>query len=69
MISLWEIELDLVSGYRSELTSFLCGDRKMLGFSVCIETNVIFYVGAPKLSGFQRGDRIDMMSVVASKLS
>ena len=37
LISVWGIKLELISVMGSELTWFLCVDRKILGFSVWIE--------------------------------
>ena len=35
-------EIDLTAVQRSELTQFLRGGRRLLGFSVCIETDLVF---------------------------
>ena len=37
MISVWGVEIDLMSEYGWELTWFLCRGQKWLGFSVLIE--------------------------------
>ena len=34
--------MDLISVSGSELTSFLCGGRKIVGFSVWIEVKLVF---------------------------
>ena len=42
LISVWGIELVLISASGSEVTWFLCGGRKTHGFSVWIEMNLVF---------------------------
>ena len=53
------IEIDLFFVRGSELPWFLCGGRKLLGFSVWIEFDLV-YVG---------GIEIDLISVQGSKLT
>ena len=48
LISVWRIELDLISVSGSKLTWFLCRGRKILGFSVWIEIHLIFVSGHRK---------------------
>ena len=52
LISVWGNELDLILVCGSELTWFLCGGRKMLGFSALLSRskNIGFCVGASKLT-------------------
>ena len=49
LISVSGIDLGLISVYGSKLPCFLCGGRKVLGFSVWIEINLVC-VGASKLT-------------------
>ena len=50
LISAWGIEIELISLQGSELTWFLCGGRKGLGFDVWIEIYFGFCVVASKLT-------------------
>ena len=49
LMSLWRIEIDLISVSGSEL-SYLCGGQKWLGFGVWIKINLFFRVEASKLT-------------------
>ena len=66
LISLLGIELDLMSAYGSELTWFLCGGRKWLGLSVCIEIDLV-YVGDRTWVNFSLAIGIDLALVWGSK--
>ena len=52
---MWAFEIDLVSVYGSELTWFLCGGRKMLGFSVWNETSSVVVSGHRNRLAFRVG--------------
>ena len=56
LISLWGIKIDLISVHGSELTWFLRGGRKILGFSVWIEINLVL-CRSTKIDHFRVGDR------------
>ena len=58
--------IDLISVNGSELTCFLCGGRKLLGFNVWIE--IVFVSGHINLFDFRVGIKIDLISVLRSKL-
>ena len=55
-----EIELDLVFLRGSELTWFLGGGRKWLGFRIWIEIDLL-YVGGRTLLDFRTGIKIDII--------
>ena len=67
LISAGCIELDLISVSGSELTWFL-GVEKYFGFFVS-GFKLGFCVGAPRLTLFESGDPIDMISVLMSELT
>ena len=60
LISAWGIKLDLISVSGSEVTWFLCGGRKMLGFSAWIESNLVFVSGHRNWLRFTIGIEIDL---------
>ena len=60
------IEIDLFFVRGSELPWFLCGGRKLLGFSVWIEFDLV-YVGDRTGLDFRLGIEIDMVLVWGSK--
>ena len=55
LIAVWGIELDLISVSGSELTWFLCGGRKILGFSVWMKIKLVFVWGHRKAPDFRVG--------------
>ena len=72
------VEIDMVFVRGSKLTSFLCAGRKLLGFSLLIEIDLVLSVGievdldfvcGPKITCFYCGDRLTCFLCGWSKLA
>ena len=63
---MWGIEINLISAWGKEMTWFLCGSRKGLGFRFRIQLDLFFVSGHRNYLGFRVGMEIDLVLVLGS---